>query len=83
MYNEISGLKMSKTVFRPAPRWTAGCACNESMELGCVGGLDLTPMTSQLLGCHCGRDTTQVMLGVSLRARWGHNSSHNNSYYSV
>ena len=27
-------------------------------------------MASQMSGCHCGSGTTQVMLGVSLRARW-------------
>ena len=50
---------------------TAGCECNEFMQLGCVGGFDFTPMASQLLGVsmRASHNTTQVMLGVSLRAR--------------
>ena len=48
-----------------------GSACNELMQLGCLDGLDFAPMASQLLGVslRARRDTTQVMLGVSLRAR--------------
>ena len=38
------------------------------MQLGCGGGLDFAPMAPQLLGVslRARRDTTQLMLGVSL-----------------
>ena len=39
----------------------------DAADGGCEGGLDFAPMASQL---RARRDTTQVMLGVSLRARW-------------
>ena len=44
----------------------------ECRDGGCGGGLDFAPMASQQCweSLQARHNTTQVMLGVSLRARW-------------
>ena len=73
MIMHAAGCWLDKTVW-VSPLYlkgTAGCACNAFMQLGCVGRFDFALMASQLLGVSlkATRDTTKVMLGVSLRAR--------------